>query len=73
MTLLLRLPELSWPDQAEEATHERKAGAHVHDYQFDPRPCAHARVLPCRVDDVTVLDDRDESCYCCKTAAFPQY
>lgn len=72
MTLLLRLSELCWPDEAEEATHEWKAGAHVHNYQLDPRPCAHARVLPCRVDDVTVLDDRDESCYGGETAAFQQ-
>ena len=68
MTLLLRLSELGWPDEAEEATHQWKARAHVHNNQLDPRPRTHARVLPCWVDDVTVLDDRYETCYGGKTA-----
>lgn len=63
MTLLLRQSKSPWPDEAEEATHEREAGAYVNDHQLDPRPRAHTRVLPCRIDDVAVLDDGDETCY----------
>lgn len=68
MTFLLRLSEFPWPDEAEEATHEREAGARVHNDQLDPRPRAHTRVLPCWIDDVAVLDDGDEACYGGETA-----
>lgn len=32
VTLLLCLSEFPRPDEAEEATHEREAGAHVHNH-----------------------------------------
>lgn len=69
MALLLRLSELPWPDEAEEATHQREAGAHVHNHQLNPRPRAHAGVLPGGIDDVAILDDGHETCYGGKTAA----
>lgn len=68
VTLLFCLSKSPWPDEAEEATHQREAGAHVHDHQLYPRPRAHTRVLPCRIDDVAVLDDGDETCYSGETA-----